>query len=174
MKENKSIVVSRIEPFVIRLRGKNVLIDADLAILYGVTTKALNQAVRRNQRRFPGDFVFELTHEEKNELVTNCDRFRNLKHSVVLPNAFTEHGAIMAANVLRSQQAIDASIFVVRAFIEIREQISAHQELRHHLRELDRKVARHDKSIRSIIEAIRQLTEREVRPKRRIGFGSEN
>jgi len=106
-----------IERAILTVRGQRVMIDADLASLYGVTTKALNQALKRNRKRFPADFVFQLTRTEKRELVTDCDRFARLKHSTALPNAFTEHGAVMAATILNSDAAVRASVFVVRAFI---------------------------------------------------------
>ncbi len=94
------------------------MLDADLAEVYGAPTKALNQAIKRNAERFPEDFAFRLTAEEKTELVTNCDRFARLKHSTVFPLAFTEHGAIMAASVLNSPRAIEASVYVIRALME--------------------------------------------------------
>ena len=95
------------------------MLDYDLAAVYGVTTKALNQAVKRNRDRFPADFVFELTLDEKYELVTNCDRLATLKHSSSVPYAFTEHGAVMLASVLKSKRAMEVSVFVVRAFIRM-------------------------------------------------------
>jgi hypothetical protein len=104
-----------IATLILRLRGSNVLIDADLAAIYGVSTKALNQAVTRNIERFPADFAFRLTPKEKTEVVTNCDHLATLKFSPVLPQAFTEHGAIMAATVLNSPEAVSMSIYVVRA-----------------------------------------------------------
>ena len=100
--EESLVPSERITDLILIIRGKRVMIDADLAKLYGVTTKALNQAVKRNQERFPPDFTFSLNQEEKDELVTVCDRFKKLKHSSSFPYAFTEHGAIMLANVLRS------------------------------------------------------------------------
>ena len=95
------------------------MIDTDLAELYGVTTKSLNQAVKRNPRRFQQDFAFRLTSGEKKELVTKCDRFERMKHSTVFPLAFTEHGAIMAASVLNSKRAVETSVYVVRAFVRM-------------------------------------------------------
>lgn len=111
------------------LRGQRVMIDADLAELYGVPTKALNQAIKRNVERFPNDFMFQLTAAEKQEVVTNCDHLRNLKFSRTLPYAFTEHGAIQAANVLSSAQAIKVGIYVVRAFVRLRELFLLNTEL---------------------------------------------
>ena len=110
----------RIERSILFIRGQKVMLDADLADLYGVATKVLNQAVKRNMDRFPGDFLFQLTAEEKAEVVTDCDHLAKLKFSPVLPYAFTEHGAIMAASVLNSPQAVEVSVFVVRAFVRLR------------------------------------------------------
>jgi hypothetical protein len=98
---------------ILNLRGQHVLIDADLARLYGVPTKRLNEQVRRNLDRFPADFLFELTSEEKSEVVANCDHLKNLKFSKALPHAFTEHGALMAANVLNSTEAVKMSVFII-------------------------------------------------------------
>jgi len=102
--------IERVETLILVIRGEKVILDADLAKLYGVSTKALNQAVRRNASRFPEDFLFSLTAKEKEEVVTNCDHLRRLRFSRTLPNAFTEHGAIMAANVLNSERAVEAGV----------------------------------------------------------------
>jgi len=111
---DKTIIVpvERIEQSILLIRGHRVMLDADLADLYRVPTKALNQAVKRNKDRFPGDFMFQLTKEEKAEVVTNCDHLQKLKFSPTLPYAFTEHGAIMLANVLNSQVAVQVSFLV--------------------------------------------------------------
>ncbi len=106
-----------------------LIVDADLAQLYGTTTTALNQAVKRNAGRFPGDFRFQLTATEKREVVTNCDHLGRLKFSAALPCAFTEHGAIMAAGVLSTPRAIDVSVYVVRAFVKLRQWLGSHKEL---------------------------------------------
>jgi hypothetical protein len=111
MAKSKALVkVGKIKKSILLVRGEKVIIDADLAEAYGVTTKALNQAIRRNADRFPSDFMFRLTKNEKQEVVTNCDHLNNLKFSPVTPNAFTEHGAIMAASVLNSPKAIEVSV----------------------------------------------------------------
>ena len=150
------------------------MLDADLAMLYGVPTRVLNQAVRRNLKRFPQDFMFKLTQPEKNQVITICDHLKNLKYAKALPNAFTEHGAIMAASVLNTQRAVQISVFVVRAFVKLREMLSTHKELAHKLAVLERKLQNHDESIRSLVVAIRQLMtppEPEPEPpKKRIGF----
>ena len=121
------------------LRGLRLMIDADLSTLYGVTTKRLNEQVKRNADRFPGDFMFKLNVAEKAEVVANCDHLAKLKFSKVLPYAFTEHGAIQAANVLASPQAVGMSIFVVRAFVRMRELAAVHADLAKRLSELEQK-----------------------------------
>jgi len=166
------IPVGQIEQRILLIRGQRVMLDADLAMLYGVPTRVLNQAVRRNVKRFPQDFMFKLTQTEKNEVITICDHLKNLKYAKALPNAFTEHGAIMVASVLNTQRAIQVSVFVVRAFVKLREMLSTHKELAHKLAALERKLQNHDESIRSLVAAIRQLMappEPEP-PKKRIGF----
>jgi|ERR1700712_1830464 hypothetical protein len=161
---------SRIENRILLMRGHRVMIDADLATLYGVSTKALNQAVKRNARRFPEDFMFQLTPEEKREVVTNCDHLASLKFSKSLPHAFTEHGAIQAANVLNSEQAVDMGVYVVRAFVRLRELIVSNKELASRLDELENKVdllsIQHNTlahstgvHLKQLFEAIRQLME---------------
>jgi len=152
---------------ILTIRGQRVMIDTDLAVLYGVTTKSLNQAVKRNPGRFQQDFAFRLTAEEKEELVTKCDRFERLKHSTVSPLAFTEHGAIMAASVLNSKTAVEISVYVVRAFVRMREALREHRELAARLNELERK---YDKQFRAVFDAIRALMEPPKPPRRRIGF----
>ena len=119
--------LGRIEHLIQLIRDHRVILDADLARLYGVATKALNQAVKRNRKRFPPDFMFRLTEEEKNEVVTACDHLSRLRFSPVLPCAFTEHGAIMLANVLNSERAVKASVQVVRAFVRLREVLASNR-----------------------------------------------
>ena len=109
------VPLENIESRIFLIRGHKVMIDADLANIYGVTTKRLNEQIKRNRDRFPEDFMFQLTKEEKDEVVANCDHLKKLKYSPVLPNAFTEHGAIMIATILNSPVAVQASIHVVRA-----------------------------------------------------------
>jgi hypothetical protein len=165
-------LIVQIEQRILLIRGQRVLLDADLAMLYGVPTRVLNQAVRRNSKRFPEDFMFKLTQPEKNEVITICDHLKQLRYAKALPNAFTEHGAIMAASVLNTQRAIEVSVFVVRAFVKLREILSTHKDLAHKLAVLERKLQSHDESIRSLVMAIRQLmrpSEPET-PKKRIGF----
>jgi len=166
------LIIEEIEPRILLIRGQKVMIDTDLAGLYGVTTKRLNEQVKRNLDRFPNDFSFRLTQQEKEQVVANCDHLAKLKFSKTLPYAFTEHGAIMAASVLNSSRAVEVSIFVVRAFIKIREYLASHKELAQQLRELERKVGSHDGAIRSLVKAIQQLMKpsTETKKKGRIGF----
>jgi phage regulator Rha-like protein len=172
IRQKAIIPLGKIEERILLIRGQRVMLDADLAGLYGVSTKRLNEQVRRNKGRFPQDFIFQLTTNEKAEVVANCDHLARLRFSPVLPNAFTEHGAIMVASVLNTQRAIQVSVFVVRAFVKLREMLSTHKELAHKLAALERRLQNHDESIRSLVAAIRQLMappEPEP-PKKRIGF----
>lgn len=159
-----------IEKRILLMRGQKVLLAADLATLYGVTTKRLHEQVRRNLNRFPEDFMFQLTKKERDELAAICGQFKNLKHSRVLPYAFTEHGALMLANVLNSERAVEVSIIIMRAFIRLRELLSSHKELIHKLEELERHIQSHDKSIQSLFDAIRQLMTPAPTKSGRIGF----
>jgi len=146
------------------------MLDTDLAELYGVPTKVLNQAVKRNIERFPADFMFQLSKEEKDEVVTNCDHLATLKFSRTLPYAFTEHGALMLGNVLKSDRAIEVSLLVVRTFVQLREMLSTHKDLAAKLEALERKIGSHDQAIAGLIDAIRQLMTPPEQGKRPIGF----
>ena len=152
---------------ILMIRGHRVMVDTDLADVYGVPTKRLNEQVKRNAGRFPEDFAFRITTEEKLELVAKCDRFSRLKHSTAFPLAFTEHGAIMAANVLNSQRAIEASVYVVRAFVKMREVLASHKEL---VRRLDEMEGKYDAQFKVVFDAIRGLMEPPAKPRRRIGY----
>jgi len=173
------IPLERVQDRILLIRGNRVIIDRDLAELYGVETKRLNEQVKRNISRFPEDFVFQLSQEEKDEVVANCDHLSRLKFSKVLPNAFTEHGAIMAANVLNSEHAIRASVFIVRAFVKLRELAFKTRILQEKLDELERRIGQHDDQLQLILAAIRQMftppKSQPISPKRKIGFeASEN
>ena len=166
MNELKSI-----EPLILNLRDQKVILDADLAELYGVETKALNQAVKRNAARFPEDFMFRLTEIEKTEVVTNCDHLERLKFSPQLPAAFTEHGAMMAAMVLNSPEAAAMSVFVVRAFVRMREQLVANAAILKRLAEIDKTLLEHDQVLGAIWEQLQPLLAPPPDPpKRRLGF----
>ena len=173
MAANELVPVERIQRSIYLIRGRRAILDADLALMFDVPTKVLNQAVKRNIERFPEDFTFQLTKDEKEEVVTNCDRLKQLKYSTSLPHAFTEHGAIMAANVLNSQKAIAASVYIVRAFVQLRELLSTHKELAHKLAELENRLDKHDKAIVAIVTAIKELMQPPVKPKGRIGFNTK-
>lgn len=168
--KNTLIATKSIESKILLIRGQKVMLDADLAELYGVETKRLNEQVRRNAERFPEDFMFQLSEKEfvnlKSQFATSSWGGRRK-----LPNAFTEHGTIMAANVINSQRAVEISVHVVRAFVRLRELVSTHKELSHKLDELERKVSSHDQAIAGLINAIRQLmSPSEPKKKRAIGF----
>jgi len=175
MANSKSIVkVGKIQQRILLIRGEKVIIDADLAEAYGVPTRRLNEQVRRNLKRFPGDFMFQLTSEEKAEVIANCDHLEKLKFSKALPLAFTEHGAIMAASVLNSQKAVEVSVFVVRAFVQLREVLAGHKEIARKISQLERKLGDHDQQIMVLIEAIKQLMDPKLPPKtRQIGFSND-
>lgn len=166
----KSLIVpmERITESILLIRGHKVMLDADLAELYGVTTKRLNEQVKRNRERFPADFMFQLTEQEKTKVVAICDHLGRLKFSPVLPNAFTEHGAIMAASVLNTPRAVEMSVFVVRAFVRLRQIVSSHVELARKLAVLEKK---YDAQFKVVFDAIRELmTPPEAKRMRPIGF----
>ena len=218
-KKKELVPAGRIERAILLIRGEKVILDADLAELYGVTTARLNQQVKRNRDRFPRDFMFQLTWEETRSLrlqiatlddpradslrsqiatlggsgaddsrshiatlngsgteslrsqFVTLDRGHHLKYR---PYAFTEHGAIMAANVLNSERAVKVGVYVVRTFVKLRQMLTAHKELAGRLEELERKVDGHDHEILALVEAIRELMAPPPEPKRRrIGFRSE-
>ena len=168
------VPVEYVELRIREFRRAKVILDSDLAILYGVQTRALNQAVRRNADRFPEDFVFQLTEEEKAKVITECDHLASLRFSPHLPLAYTEHGALMAASALNSRQAIDMSVFIVRAFVRLRSIYASQIELTRRLDELDTRVSEHDVGLRSIVEAIRRLAMPSSPKCRPIGFMPAN
>jgi phage regulator Rha-like protein len=169
----QSIVpLERVEQAILLIRGVKVILDSDLANLYGVETHRLNEQVRRNIDRFPPDFMFQLTDEEHGSLrsqfaILDAGRGRHRKY---LPYAFTEHGAIMAASVLSSAKAIEMSILVVRAFVKLRNILATHRQLVAKLIELERKLGTHDRKFIVLFDAIRKLMAPPRSPKRRIGF----
>ena len=171
--EKSIIPVEKIENSIILIRGEKIMLDADLAILYGVSTKRLNEQVKRNIDRFPDDFMFQLTENEKAEVVANCDHLKRLKFSPNLPYAFTEHGAIMLASVLNSPIAVQASIQVVRAFVKLRQMLSSNKELAHKLTLLENRIEKHDGEIKAIFNAIRQLMAPPATKSTKIGFRRE-
>jgi hypothetical protein len=162
-----------IERRILALRGQRVMLDRDLATLYGVETRTLNQAVKRNLDRFPADFIFRLTPKEAGENLLSRSQAvilkqgQNVKH---LPYVFTEHGAVMLANVLKSPSAVRASIQVVRAFVRIRQRLVTHEVLAKQLGKLAGKVGKHDIELRRVFMTLRGMLEPPVLPKRKIGF----
>jgi hypothetical protein len=161
------VPVERIERAILSIRGDKVMLDSDRAELYGVSTGALNQAVKRNLGRFPPDFMFQLTATEKTEVVTNCDHLIQLRFSPHLPYAFTEHGALMLANVLNSERAAQTSVQVVRAFVRLRQLLSSNAELARKLETLEKK---YDRQFRVVFDAIRRLMSPPEPKRREIGF----
>jgi hypothetical protein len=166
---------TRIESLIYTIRGLRVMLDSDLAKIYGVTTGALNQALKRNLRRFPDDFAFQLSAQELENLISQIViSSKNYGGRRKLPWVFTGHGAIMLACILNSERAVAMSVSVVRAFVLMREQLTANKELAQKLGELENRVSGHDESIQNLFEAIRQLVEPPL-PKNRkqIGFMRE-
>ena len=146
-----------LESFILTIRSQKVLLDADLAAIYGVPTKRLNEQVKRNAQRFPEDFIFQLTESEKREVVAICDHLARLKFSRSLPFAFTEHGALMAANVLSSAEAVKMSVHVVRAFIKQRELLAGQAEILKKLAQMDAKLLEHDDALRIMWQELQPL-----------------
>jgi ORF6N domain len=167
------IPVGRIENAILLIRGQKVLLDRDLAALYGVSTGNLNRAVKRNMERFPGDFMFQMTIEEaKNLRCQSGISSSGYGGRRYLPFAFTEQGVAMLSSVLRSRQAIQVNVAIMRAFVRLREMLSLHKELARKLSELEQKIEGHDTAIQSLFEAIRQLMspEEAEKTKPEIGF----
>jgi len=163
-----------IESKIFLVRGQRVMLDSDLAEMYEVKTKALKQAVKRNISRFPDDFMFELSIEERDELVTICDRLReSLKHSSVLPMAFTEHGVVMLSSVLESERAIEVNIQITRAFVKFRKLIASHEEIARKLQELEKAVKANSSDIKLIFTTINTMLNPRAKKKPQIGFKPE-
>lgn len=170
--ETQLILVDQIEPLIHEVRGQRVILDSDLARLYGVETKVLNRAVQRNLARFPSDFLVQLTAEEFDSLRFQFGTLKSGRgqHRKYLPYAFSEHGAFMAAGLLNSPRAVEVSVFVVRAFVKLRQLVLSHKELAGKLDQLERKFAGHDDTIRQLVAAIRQLMAPPDPPAKPMGF----
>lgn len=184
MKQRKKVHISPVpvDSLIRTIRNERVILDSDLAAIYGVSTKALNQAVKRNMDRFPPDFLFQVTKQEwvslRSQIVTSKPERGGRRY---LPFAFTEHGAVMAANVLNSRRAVQMSIFVVRAFIKMRETMSTNRRLMEKLQELEKKLTKrldsHEQAIVYVLTELRKLMEppQLPKPKRKpIGFHRED
>lgn len=165
------VPIERIQQSILLIRGKKVMLDSDLAKLYGVSTKRLNEKVKRNRDRFPEDFMFQLNPAEAEVLRSQFATSKTGRGGRrYLSFAFTEHGAIMLAAVLSTLRAIEVSVLVVRAFVKLREMLANHKELAVKLAELERKIETHDESIRTLFQAIRELMAQPEPPRKRIGF----
>lgn len=162
-----NLIKAEYETLIFQFRGLKVMVDADLALLYGVPTKALKQQVKRNTERFPKDFMFELTSIEKNELVTNCDRLASLKHSSVRPLVFTEQGVAMLSSILRSKKAIQINIEIMRAFAKYRALLKDNEELRKVIAKLDVKL---NSSFKYLLDKIDALHQKQNKPMNPIGY----
>ena len=163
------IPIESIVSKILYLRGEKVLLDRDLAVLYGVETRVLNQAVSRNVSRFPADFMFELSREEIQRISQNVTS-SGLKYSKRV-RAFTEQGVAMLSSVLKSPRAIEVNIAIMRAFVQLRNSFASKKEIEKKLKELENHLEKHDEDIRLIFEAIRQLMEQpDEEPRKKIGF----
>ena len=173
MVEEHMLPPERIERVILLIRGHKVILDSDLAALYGVETRRLNEQVRRNRERFPADFAFQLTAREganlKSQIATSSGAWGGRRKP---PFVFTEHGALMAASVLNSPRAIQMSLYVVRAFLRLRQWLGGQAQLAAKLADLERRVSGHDDEIKVSVQAIRQLMTPPESPRRRIGFRS--
>lgn len=171
--DNTSLVpIEHVEKSILLLRGKKVILDEALSSFYGVTTKRLNEQVKRNAERFPPDFVFQLSDDEHRCLRSQSATLETGRgrHRKFRPWAFTEHGALMAASVLSSPKAIEMSLHIVRAFVKLREMVSTHGQLAEKLAELERAVSEQDERITVLFNAVRELMAPPPRPRKRIGF----
>ena len=165
-----SVAVESIVTKILFIRGERVLLDRDLAALYGVKTKALKQAVRRNIKRFPDDFMFELTKEETLSLRSQNVTLKRGQHSKYLPFAFTEQGIAMLSSVLNSENAIEVNIAIMRAFVQLRKLSTSYDLIEKKLREIEDRLEDHDEKIEIIFEAIRQLMGPPEKARKKIGF----
>ena len=171
MSRTALVAVRRVDSHILHLRRQKVILDSDLALLYGVTSKRLNEQIKRNAARFPSDFLFQLRPSELDSLrsqIATSNKGRGGRR--YLPYAFTEHGAIMAATVLNSERAIEMSIFVVRAFVRMRQALMANQQIAAKLGELEARLEGHDADIKDVMEALGELMAPPPRNPRRIGF----
>ncbi len=157
----------RIEGMIFIFRGKKIMLDTDLAQLYQVPTFRLNEAVKRNIKRFPDDFMFQLSSEEKQEVIANCDNLKKLKFSGHLPHAFTEQGVAMLSSVLNSERAIQVNIQVMRAFSYLREMLETHTDLKRKIEEMEK---RYNGQFQVVFSALRKLLYAPRKRKRMVGF----
>jgi hypothetical protein len=152
------------------IRGVQVMLDSDLAIVYGVENKRLNEQVKRNRKRFPQYFMFQLTEKEKDKVVANCDHLQNIKYSPYLPYVFTEHGTVMLANILNSERAIQVSIRIVEIYIKMREYILTNKDLLLKMEQLEKRVDHQDEKIVLVFNYLKRFIEVQEKPRKRVGF----
>jgi hypothetical protein len=160
----------QIEQAILLIRGQRVMLDRDLAALYGVATGNLNTAVQRNAERFPTDFMFQLTADEADDLRFHFGSLKRGQHFKYLPYVFTQEGVAMLSSVLHSPRAVQVNIAIMRVFVRLRETLALHKDLAHKLGQLERRIEGHDASIRTLFDAIRQLMTPPEKPRREIGF----
>ena len=163
----QELIKSDYEAMIFTIRGRKVMVDADLALLYDVPTKRLKEQLKRNNSRFPEDFMFELNTIENNELVANCDRLNSLKHSSVNPLVFTEQGVAMLSSVLHSEKAIRINIEIMRAFARYRAFLQENEEIKSELQALDKKFTH---AFNSLLKQLDELHQKKRLPRTRIGF----
>lgn len=164
------IPIESVSQKIFLIRGMKVMIDADLAELYGVPTKRLNEQVRRNRERFPEDFMFQLTATEKDEVVANCDHLKGIVFSYHLPYAFTEHGVAMLSSVLRSPRAVQVNILIIRAFIRLREMVTADRELVAQIEDLKREQKLQNRHIEKIWSILTKMLDEPPKSRGPMGF----
>jgi hypothetical protein len=167
---SKAITAREPSHLILTLRGQRIIIDADLAALYGVSTRVLNQALKRNAQRFPETFAFQLSAQEKAEVITICDHLQKLKFSPSLPWAFTEHGALMAATMLNSPTAIRMSVEIINAFVRLRQMALSVEELARKINALEGK---YDGQFKTVFNALRQLLTPPAVPSKKMGFNAD-
>ncbi|MFH1020953.1 MAG: ORF6N domain-containing protein, partial [Pseudomonadota bacterium] len=174
MSQHLKPVISLAESYIFMIRGQQVMLDRDLASLYGVETKALNQAVKRNVARFPEQFRFQLTQPENKQLVTDCDRFASLKHSTSLPYAFTEQGVAMLSAVLKSETAVQTSIYIINAFVRQRQFLAHNADIFRRLNHIEkRQLASELKTDERFEQLFRALEDKSIKPKQGIFFDGQ-
>ena len=166
----KEVIMSKI----LVIRDQKVIIDRDLAELYGVETKRLNEQVKRNIKRFPSNFTFQLTKPEKDQVVANCDHLQKLKFSPSLPYAFTEHGTMMLANVINSDKAIDVSIQIIETYVKMREMLTDNLSVKLEIEEIKKKLSNHSKNIELVFDYLDELNQKldtpEQNDRKKIGY----
>ena len=174
MVDNSIIPIEKIVTNIFLIRNEKVILDSDLAELYGAETKVLKRAVRRNIERFPNDFMFELTQKEFNSLRSQSGTLKRGQHTKYLPFVFTEQGVAMLSSVLQSKQAIEVNVAIIRAFVQLRKTLDSSKKISQKIKELEsatnERLKGHDDQISIIFEAIQQLIKEEEKPKRKIGY----